>query len=167
MKVKSPVENLFLLRQVFERCKEYNLRMNPLKCAFGVSSGKFLGVFVHQRGIDLDPTKAKAIATLTPPTTLKELRSFVGKVSYLKRFILGLVEILKSLVEQTKKGTVFCQKRKEKKGTVFVWCDQCERAFKKIQSILADPHTMVVPSPNKLLLLCIANIEQSLGALFA
>jgi len=52
--------------------------------------------------------------------TLKELRCFVGKVSYLRRFILGLAEILKPLVEQTKKGTTF------------VWCNQCERAFKKI-----------------------------------
>ena len=52
--------------------------------------------------------------------TLKELRCFVGKVSYLRRFILGLAEILKPLVEQTKKGTAF------------VWCNQCERAFKKI-----------------------------------
>ena len=47
--------------------------MNPSKCAFGVSLGKFLGFIVYQRGIDLDPMKAKAIAALTPPTTLKEL----------------------------------------------------------------------------------------------
>ena len=55
--------------------------MGPSKCAFGVSLGNFLGFLVHYWGIDLDPTKAKAIATLNPPTTLKELRSFVGKVS--------------------------------------------------------------------------------------
>ena len=73
--------------------------MDPLKCAFGLSSGKFLGFLVHQRGIDLDPIDAKAIATFTPLITLKELRSFVGKVSYLRRFILGLTEILKPLVE--------------------------------------------------------------------
>ena len=72
--------------------------MNSLK-SFGVSSGKFLGFLVHQRGIDLDPTKAKAMATLTLLTTLNELRSSVGKVSYLRRFILGLVEIFKPLVE--------------------------------------------------------------------
>ena len=76
---------------------------NPSKCAFRVSLGKFLGFLVHQRGIYLDPTKAKVIASLTLPTTLKELRSFVGKVSYLRRFILGLAEILKPLVAQIKK----------------------------------------------------------------
>ena len=62
-------------------------------------------------GIDLDPTNTKAIATLSPSTTLKELRSFVKKVSYLRRFISSLVEILKPLVEQTKKGVTF------------IWCD--------------------------------------------
>ena len=45
--------------------------MNPLKCAFGVSSGKFLGFLVHNRGIDVDPTKATAIATMRPPATIK------------------------------------------------------------------------------------------------
>ena len=83
--------------------------MNPSKCAFGVSSGKFLGFLILHKGIDLDPTKVAAITTLSPPTTLKELRSFVG--SYLRRFILGLAEILKPLMEQTKKGVTF------------VWCD--------------------------------------------
>ena len=86
------------------------------------------------------------------PTTLKELRSFMGKVSYLRRFILGLAEILKPLVEQTKKGIAF------------VWCDQWERAFKKIQSILIDPHTMVASSLGKPFLLYIANTKQLMGA---
>lgn len=141
------------MRQVFERCREYNLRMNPFMCTFGVSLRKFLGFLGHQMGIDLDPTKAKAIVTFNLPATLKELRSFMGKVSYLRRFILGLAEILKPLVKQTKKGVAF------------VRCDQFEKAFKKIQAILADPHTMVTPSLGKPLLLYIANTEQSLGAL--
>ena len=41
------VEHLFPYRQVFERCREYNLRMNPSKCVFRLSSGKFLGFLVH------------------------------------------------------------------------------------------------------------------------
>jgi len=65
VKAKNLVKYLLHLRRVFKRSKEYNLRMNPSKCAFGVSSRKFLGFLVHQRGIDLDPIKAKAIAALT------------------------------------------------------------------------------------------------------
>jgi hypothetical protein len=55
--------------------------MNPLKCAFGVSAGKFLGFLVHQRGIDVDLTRASAIATMKLPCTHKELKSFLGKLS--------------------------------------------------------------------------------------
>ena len=44
--------------------------MNSLKCAFGVMAEKFLGFLVHQRGIDVDPSKVQAIATMKPPTTL-------------------------------------------------------------------------------------------------
>ena len=66
------------LRQVFERCRKYSLRINLSKYAFGVSSGKFLGFLIH-----LDLTIAKAIAAFTLLATLKELRSFVGNVSYL------------------------------------------------------------------------------------
>ena len=61
--------------------------MNPLECAFGVSSRKFLGFLVHNRGIDVDPAKAMAIVTMKPSATVKELKSFLGKVSYIQRFI--------------------------------------------------------------------------------
>ena len=59
--------------------------MNPLKCAFEVSSGKFLGFLIHSRGIDVDLAKATAtaIATMKPPTMVKELKSFLEKVSYI------------------------------------------------------------------------------------
>ena len=100
VKAKNLAEHLLHLRQVFERCKEYNLRMNPSKCAFGLSSRNFFEFLVHQRGIDLDPIKAKAIAALIPPATLKELKSFVQMVSYFRGFILGLAEILNPFVEQ-------------------------------------------------------------------
>jgi len=64
--------------------------MNPLKCTFGVSVGKFLGLLVHSRGIDVDLTKAMTIATMKPPAIVEELESFLGKVSYIRMFIPGL-----------------------------------------------------------------------------
>ena len=64
-------------------CRAFKLRINPLKCAFEVSSGKFLGFLVHSRGIDVDPAKAMAIATMKPLVTVKELKSFLRKVSYI------------------------------------------------------------------------------------
>ena len=99
VKAKNPCDHLLHLQQVFERCKEHNLRMNPSKRAFEVSSRKFLGFLFHHREIDLEPTRAEAITILSLLTTLKEWRSFVGKLSYLRSFIPGLAEISTPLME--------------------------------------------------------------------
>ena len=73
--------------------------MNPLKCTFGVSSRKFLGFLIHSRGIDVDPAKATTIAAI-----MKELKSFLGKVSYIQRFIPGLASITSTFARLLKKG---------------------------------------------------------------
>ena len=96
-----------MLRKVFERCRAFKLRMDPLNCAFGVSSGKFLGFLVHSRGIDVDPAKATAIATMRPPATVKELKSFLGKVSYIWRLIPGLASIMSAFTKLLKKWQSF------------------------------------------------------------
>ena len=81
--------------------------MNPLKCAFGVSSGKFLGFLVYNRGIDVDLAKATAIETMKLPTMVKELKSVMGKVSYIQRFIPGLVSITSAFTKLLNKGQSF------------------------------------------------------------
>ncbi|PKU60958.1 putative mitochondrial protein [Dendrobium catenatum] len=71
------------LKIVFERIRKFNLKMNPLKCAFGVSSGKFLGFIVRHRGIEIDPDKIQAIVEMPPPKTLRQLRSLQGRLAYI------------------------------------------------------------------------------------
>ena len=107
VKSKTRTGHLQVLEQVFKRCREYKLRMNPMKCAFGVSTGKFLGVLVHHRGISVDPAKATAIATMKRPTTVRELKSFLGRVSYIRRFVPGLALVTSGLSKLLKIGTEF------------------------------------------------------------
>ena len=107
MKLKKRKEHVQVLRRVFERCRAFKLRMNPLKCAYEVSLGKFLGFLVHSRGIDVNSVKATTIATMKPPTTVKELKSFLGKVSYIRRFIPSLVLITSAFTKLLKKGQSF------------------------------------------------------------
>ncbi|CAM9002438.1 unnamed protein product [Rhodiola kirilowii] len=57
--------------------------MNPLKCAFGVTSRKFLGFVVTHRGIEIDQTKIKAIQEMPEPKSLKELRGLQGQLAYI------------------------------------------------------------------------------------
>ena len=103
VKSRRQKDHVKVLRKVFERCRLFKLRMNPLKCAFGVSAGKFLGFLVHSRGIDVDPAKTVVIATMKPPTIIKELKSFLGKVSYIRRFIPGLASISSAFTHLLKK----------------------------------------------------------------
>ncbi|KAG5523880.1 hypothetical protein RHGRI_030766 [Rhododendron griersonianum] len=78
--VKSKEQGTHLedLQREFERCKRYRLRMNPLKCAFGVTAGKFLGCIVPRHGFDLDPAKVIAIREMPRPTNVDELRHSWG-----------------------------------------------------------------------------------------
>ena len=78
-----------------------------MKCAFRVSAGKFLGFLVHHKGISIDPTKATDIATMKRPTTVRELKSLLGKVSYIRRFVPGLASVMTGLSKLLKKGTEF------------------------------------------------------------
>ncbi|KAK0577568.1 hypothetical protein LWI29_035209 [Acer saccharum] len=59
------------LRQTFQVIRENQIRLNPAKCAFGVAAGKFLGFMVHERGIEANLEKIKAIIELGFPNTLQ------------------------------------------------------------------------------------------------
>jgi len=72
------------LRQSFERLRRCQLKMNPLKCAFGVTSGKFLGFVVRHQGIKIDQAKVKAIPDMPEPKNLKELRGLQGRLAYIR-----------------------------------------------------------------------------------
>ena len=61
------------LQQTFNILREYGMKLNTLKCAFGVSAGRFLGFMVTQRGIEANPTQLKAILQSTAPTSKKEI----------------------------------------------------------------------------------------------
>ena len=70
--------------------RRYGLKMNSLKCAFGVSAGKFLGFIIDEKGIEIDPKGIEAMKKVDVPTCKKDLRKFLGKVNFLRRFISNL-----------------------------------------------------------------------------
>ena len=67
--------------------KAYNMKLNPAKCAFGVSIGKFLGFIVTQRGIKVNPEQIKAVMETFPPSSKKEMQRLIGRLTVLGRFI--------------------------------------------------------------------------------
>ena len=70
-KYKTRESHIDVLTTIFEWLEKYNVCLNPKKCVFGVKSEKLLGYIVSRVGIEVDPTKLKAIMDIPPPTTLK------------------------------------------------------------------------------------------------
>ena len=75
------------LRKVLKQTRKFGLKMNPKKCAFGVSAGQFLGFLVHERGIEIGLKSQEAVKAMKPPTTKKELQKLIGTINFVRRFM--------------------------------------------------------------------------------
>ena len=81
MLVKSTTAELRIanLSEAFQILREYNMKLNPAKCAFGVSAEKFLGFIVNNREIEANPDKIKAVLDMSPPSNIKEVQCLDGR----------------------------------------------------------------------------------------
>lgn len=95
---EKQIENL---REVFERVKAANLKLNPKKCILFKKQVKFLGHVVSESGISTDPDKISAIKDWPIPNNVKAIRSFLGIASYYRKFILNFAQIAKPLHKLT------------------------------------------------------------------
>jgi len=90
-KSKKEKDHERVLRRLFERLWKYQLKLNLAKCLFKVKIGKPIGFVVSGRGIEVDPDKSKAIQEMLAPKTEKEVRSIIGHLNYINRFISQLM----------------------------------------------------------------------------
>ncbi|RVW75440.1 hypothetical protein CK203_060529 [Vitis vinifera] len=81
-------------REILREIRKFELRMNPKKYTFGVTSGKLLGHMVNERGIEVDPDKIKVILDMPVLRTEKKIRGFLGRLHYISRFMAKLTDIL-------------------------------------------------------------------------
>ena len=70
---RKRIDHLDHLHLIFERCRNYKIRLNPHKCVFFVDSGRLLGFFVSNKGIQVDPLKVEAIVNIPPPHYVKKI----------------------------------------------------------------------------------------------
>ena len=80
VKSRCKADHLEVLERFFERIQKFILRLNSKKCTFGVTSRKFLGHMVHERGTEVNPYKMKAILDMPVPKTEKEIRGFLSRL---------------------------------------------------------------------------------------
>lgn len=143
------------LREVFQQLRKYNLKMNPLKCFFGVTSGKFLGFIIRKNGIQLDPAKVEAILRMPSPSMIKEVRSLQGKLVYIRRFMSNLA------------GRCRPFSKIMKKGVTIEWSPECEVAFRRLKEYLTQPPVLMAPVPERDLILYTRAPNHSMGSLLA
>ena len=122
MLVKSIREDDYLndLQETFDTLRSYNMKLNPSKCVFGVTVGKFLGFMVSQRGIEVNLDKIRVILEMTLSTNIKEVKSLNGKVAALNRFV----------SRATNKCLPFFRTLKK----LFEWIVKCQQAFEDLKA---------------------------------
>ena len=128
MLVKSTTAKLIAhLVEAFLILKEYNMELNPVKCAFGVSAGKFLGFIVNNQGIEANPDKIKVVFNMPSPSSIKEVQRFTGRMAVLSRFESRASDKCQPFFQILKKA--------------FQWDACCEEAFTSLKIYLSSsPH---------------------------
>nr|KYP54813.1 Retrotransposable element Tf2 [Cajanus cajan] len=137
--------------------RKHGLKMNPLKCAFGVTAGEFLGFVIYQKGIEVNRNKTKAIMETKPPSNKKELQSLLGKINFLRRFISNL----------SGKTKVFSPLLRLKKEQEFRWNEEHQKAFDEIKVYLAHPPVLAPLSKGKQLKLYISASDSTIAGMLA
>jgi hypothetical protein len=102
---KSDDEHLQHLRRSFEKCGKFRISLNPKKSLFSLEEGNLLGHIISKDEIKIDPNIIEDILKIDHPRNIKELQSFIGKITFLRRFIPNLAQILRNITNMLKKDT--------------------------------------------------------------
>jgi hypothetical protein len=128
--------------------------MNPMKCAFGVTLGRFLGFIVREHGIQIDPKKIESIRNIGEPVCKKNIQKLLGKINYLLHFIFNLAGRVESLLPLVQL----------KHEVEFIWGVDQQEAFEKIKEYLMSPHVLQALKAGNPFKMYIAAQEWVIGA---
>jgi hypothetical protein len=104
---KTERDHVDHIRVILQRLHDHRLYAKFSKCEFWLDSVKFLGHTISSEGISVDPTKVQKVMDWKPPTSVHQIRSFLGLVGYYQRFILDFSKIAKPMTELLKKEVKF------------------------------------------------------------
>ena len=130
---KNLKEHTDLLRRLFNRLREAGLKVHPGKCEFLQQSVKYVGHIFSDKGIAPDRKKLSAILDFPRPTTKKNLKGFLGMVSFYRGYHAGLSKKVSPLLILLKKDQRF------------VWTKECEESFQEIRNGLKDMPVLTYP----------------------
>ena len=122
------------LRFVLQTLRDHQLYVKFSKCEFWLDQVAFLGHVVSKDGIQVDPKKIEIIAEWPRPTTVTEVRSFLGLAGYYRRFVKDFSKIAAPLTRLTQKNVRFN------------WTDRCEGHFLLLKDLLTSALVLTLPS---------------------
>jgi hypothetical protein len=128
------------LEETFASLREYQWKLNPNKCVFGVPTGKLLGFIISHRGIEANPEKISAITKMKAPTRIKDVQKLTGCMEALDRFISKLGE----------QGLPFFKLLKHQEK--FVWTPKADEALAQLKDFLSKPPVLTAPRKKEQLL---------------
>ena len=117
-------EHFQRLRLVFQKMREANLLLGYKKCTLATTSVTFLGHLVSEEGLQPDPRLLESIREIQPPSSVTQLRSFLGLVGFYQRFIKGFFKIAEPLNKLLEKNKPF------------VWTTECMKAYQELKELL-------------------------------
>ncbi|TYK07997.1 pol protein [Cucumis melo var. makuwa] len=130
---KNEAEHEEHLHQVLETLRANKLYAKFSKCEFWLKKVTFLGHVVFSEGVSVDPAKIESVTTWPRPSTVSEVRSFLGLTGYYRRFVEDFSRIAIPLTQLTRKGTPF------------VWSPACESSFQELKQKLVSAPVLTVP----------------------
>ncbi|GFV14000.1 retrovirus-related Pol polyprotein from transposon opus [Trichonephila clavipes] len=162
----SPEEHLQHLQILFTRLQQYGLSLKPSKCIFGVTSIKFLGFKVSESGIEPLSDRIDCILNFPQPTTLTQLRRFLGLFNFYRRFVPKAAHLLAPLnkflegIKNFKKSKkVSCKNLRDS----IQWTEEAEQAFNDAKNALADATLLRHPIPGPKLSLWTDASDKAVG----
>jgi transposase InsO family protein len=152
---KTFEEHLIHLREVFTRFRKAQLQMNIKKSSFGKSEVKYLGHLVSKEGTKMDPDKVEKINKFPRPTTVKEIRSFLGICSYYRRYCKDFANISSPLCDLLKKNSKFH------------WVKEHEKSFQDLKIMLSTEPVLAYPDYDKEFILQTDGSAKAIGAVLS
>jgi hypothetical protein len=134
---KTPEDHAKHLHVILQRLRDHHLYAKFSKCEFWLDTVKFLGHTISGDGISVDPSKVQEVMDWEPPTSVHQIRSFLGLAGYYRRFIPDFSRIAKPMTELLKKGVKFS------------WDQKCEDAFHILRDHLTTAPVLAQPDVSK------------------
>jgi hypothetical protein len=100
---KDHYNQLQVLQQCFDRMRQYNMKFNIKKCVFGAQTVNYLGFEISKEGISPAKDKVEAVQKFSSPTSMTEVRAFIGFCNYFRRMIPNFSRTATPLINLTKK----------------------------------------------------------------